>query len=322
MRKTMSLLLVCAVGLAGCGEPKNPQEKARGELEELGIQYDEKSFFRSVGNEDTAAVRLFLEAGMDANVKNGSGVPALMWAAENGLTKSARLLLDRGAEVDATKPDGRSALWRAKYRGHGEMVEVLLEAGANPENVPGPLYDPGCAEMNQQAPERFRVEFETSAGKFVVEVSRELAPRGADRFYSLVKKGFFSGQRFFRVMPGILVQFGIHGDPEVSAKWRNANLQDDPVEGSNRRGTLSFATSGPDTRTTQIFINLADNARRLDGQGFAPFGQVVEGMEAVDSIHSGYGEKPSQGRIERQGNEYLLERFPELDYIRQARAVD
>ena len=175
--------------------------------------------------------------------------------------------------------------------------------------------------MNQQALDQFKVKFETSAGDFAIEVRRELAPLGADQFYDLVKNNFYDGQRFFRVVPDFVVQFGIHGDPVVSARWQEATIEDDPVKGSNRRGTICFATAGPNTRTTQLFINLKDNTR-LDEMDFAPFGEVVEGMEAVASIFSGYGERPNQGQIERQGNAYLQEEFPELDYIEQARIVD
>src|SRR6266480_4626369 len=125
----------------------------------------------------------------------------------------------------------------------------------------------------------YRVRFETSKGDVVIQVRRDWAPLGADRFYTLVRSGFYDGARFFRVLPGFVVQFGIAGDPAINAKWHNANLVDDPVTQSNRRGTITYGTAGPNTRTTQVFINLADNAR-LDSKGFAPFGEVTEGMEA------------------------------------------
>ena len=174
--------------------------------------------------------------------------------------------------------------------------------------------------MIQRAPERYQVAFATSAGRFTVVVRRALAPLGADRFYHLVKHGFYDQQRFFRVVPGHLVQFGIHGDPEVSAKWSHAAIEDDPPKGSNRRGTLSFARSGPHSRTTQVFVNVGNNSP-LDEKGFAPFGEVSEGMEVVDSIFAGYGEEPDQREIERRGNEYL-QQFPQLDYIETARIAD
>ena len=170
------------------------------------------------------------------------------------------------------------------------------------------------------APERYQIRFETSAGVFVVDVTRAWAPRGADRMYNLVRQGFFDGTRFFRVVPGFVVQFGLSGDPAVSARWRDATIADDAVTQSNARGTLTFATAGPNTRTTQLFINYADN-RRLDGMGFAPLGVVVEGMEVVDRIYAGYGESPDQGLIESRGNEYLASQFPRLDSIARATIV-
>ena len=168
------------------------------------------------------------------------------------------------------------------------------------------------------APDVFRVKFDTSKGPFVVEVHRSSAPNGADRFYDLVKQKFFDDTRFFRVVKGFIVQFGLSGDPEVAAKWRKQKIEDDPVKESNTRGTLSFAMAGPGSRTTQLFINFADN-ERLDGMGFAAFGRVVEGMEVVDQINSEYGESPDQGRIQAEGNDYLKQSFPNLDYIKTAR---
>ena len=154
----------------------------------------------------------------------------------------------------------------------------------------------------------------TTKGDVVIEVTRAMAPLGADRIYNLVKYGFFNGAGFFRVVPGFVVQFGLSAVPAVNAAWDNAKLTDDPVQGSNVRGTVCFATSGPNTRTTQLFVNLGDNVR-LDSMGFAPFGKVVEGMEAVDKIYSGYGERPDQNRITKQGAAYLKANFPEMDAI-------
>lgn len=180
------------------------------------------------------------------------------------------------------------------------------------------LANPGHPKMNEKAPASFKVDFATSAGNFVIEVTRDLAPNGADRFYNLVNNGFFDGQRFFRVVPGFVVQFGIHGDPAISAAWRDAKIPDDPVAGTNARGTITFATAGPNTRTTQLFINYRDNGR-LDGMGFSPFGKIIEGMDVVDKINSEYGEQPSQGKIQAEGNAYLEDKFPKLDYIEHAR---
>ena len=201
-------------------------------------------------------------------------------------------------------------------------------AAATPTPAPTPtppLLDP--EQASETAPDRFRVRFETTEGPFVVEVRRKWAPRGADRFYNLVKLGYFDGATFFRVIDGFMAQFGIHGDPEVSASWRYATIPDDPVAQSNKRGMVTFATSGPGSRTTQIFINYQDNSN-LDRMGFAPFGRVVEGLAVVDKLHSGYGEGapggygPDQGRAQAEGNEYFRRDFPKLDHIETARIVE
>lgn len=169
-------------------------------------------------------------------------------------------------------------------------------------------------------PDVYKVKFETSCGDFVIEVNREWAPVGADRFYELVDMGFYNECRFFRVVPDFMVQFGINGNPKVQKDWRDASIRDDRVRKSNKRGYITFATSGPNSRTSQVFINFKDNSF-LDRQGFAPFGEVVEGMDVVDKIYSGYGEKPDQGEIQSNGNEYLKASFPKLDYIKKATIV-
>ena len=173
----------------------------------------------------------------------------------------------------------------------------------------------------ETAPATFRVNFDTSRGPVVIEVTRADAPIGADRFYNLVKTKYFDGARFFRVIPGFMAQFGLAADPAVSKTW-DVPINDDPVKASNVRGTLTFAATGaPNSRSTQLFINFGDNSR-LDSQRFAPFGKVVSGMEFVDQIYSGYGENPDQGRIEAEGNTYLEKEFPSLDYIKTARIVE
>ena len=184
------------------------------------------------------------------------------------------------------------------------------------------------AGLDETAPDTFKASFDTSAGTFVIEVHRDWAPHGADRFYNLVKAGFFDDCRFFRVISGFMVQFGLNGDPSVSAAWREARIAVDPVKESNRRGYITYAMGGsPDTRTTQLFINFQNN-RNLDASGFAPFGRVVDGMSVVNDIYSGYGEGaprgrgPSQGRIQAEGNAYLNEDFPRLDYINKATIVE
>lgn len=184
------------------------------------------------------------------------------------------------------------------------------------------LRDPSQAQG--PAPDKFKVEFDTTAGTFVVEVTRAWSPNGADRLFNLVRVGYFRDIAFFRVVSGFMAQFGVHGDPSVSRKWQSATIKDDEVVESNHRGYLTFAKTGrPHSRSTQFFINLVDN-KRLDRMGFSPVGKVVQGMDAVDKLYSGYGEGaprgsgPDQQRIQREGNAYLRAQFPELDYIRSA----
>jgi len=189
--------------------------------------------------------------------------------------------------------------------------------------TPG-FANPG--KLTATAPDSFKAVFDTTKGKFTVEVTRSLSPNGADRFYNLVRSGYFKDVAFFRVIPGFMCQFGIHGDPAVAAAWQGANITDDPVKGSNTRGMITFATAGPNTRTTQLFINFGDNAN-LDAMGFSPFGKVVSGMDVVDKINGEYGEGapngagPNQGRIQAEGNAYLKHDFPNLDYIKTATLV-
>jgi peptidyl-prolyl cis-trans isomerase A (cyclophilin A) len=197
-------------------------------------------------------------------------------------------------------------------------VSVGAEQGAGSAALKNP------AVLKDTAPATYKVAFETSAGAFVVEVHRAWAPNGADRFYNLVKNGFYDNCRFFRVIPNFMVQFGINGDPAVSGVWRNARIPVDPVKETNKRGSITYAMGGtPDTRTTQVFINFQNNAS-LDRQGFAPFGEVVSGMAVVDKLYSGYGEGapsgkgPDQGRIQMEGNAYLTKEFARLDYIKTA----
>jgi peptidyl-prolyl cis-trans isomerase A (cyclophilin A) len=189
-------------------------------------------------------------------------------------------------------------------------------AAAKPPAVNPALRTP--AKLKDVAPATFRANFETSGGVFVIEVTRAWAPKGADRFYNLVKYGYFDGNRFFRVVPNFMVQVGINGDPKLNAVWSESNIVDDPVVQSNKRGLVTFAKrQAPNSRSTQIFINFKDNSF-LDGQGFAPFGQVVEGMEIVDKINAEYREEPDQMQIQSAGNAYLNKAFPRLDYIKKA----
>ena len=193
----------------------------------------------------------------------------------------------------------------------------------------GPAYNPLLLTpdaLDETAPDVFQARFETSKGDFVIEAHRGWSVNGADRFYNLVAGGYFDNVRFFRAVAGFVVQFGIHGDPEVSAIWREQRILDDRVVMSNTRGFVSYAMGGPNTRTAQVFVNLGDNSR-LDEMGFSPFGQVVEGMDVVEQLHSAYGDGPPRGRgpdqreIFKSGNDYLSKSFPDLDFVRRATIV-
>jgi peptidyl-prolyl cis-trans isomerase A (cyclophilin A) len=200
-------------------------------------------------------------------------------------------------------------------------VEAPQEAAKTAPAGSPSLLQP--ASLTEKAPDVYWAKFDTTKGTFVIKVTRDWAPIGADRFYNLVKNGFFNNASFFRVIPGFIVQFGISSDPHVSAVWHDADIQDDPVKQSNTAGTVTFATAGPDTRTTQVFINLADN-RSLDAQGFSPFGAVTQGMNVAQSFYSGYGEGapmgngPDQQLIQSRGEAYLAANFPKLDHIKSA----
>jgi peptidyl-prolyl cis-trans isomerase A (cyclophilin A) len=199
------------------------------------------------------------------------------------------------------------------------LVAAALAAPALAQ--PAKLASP--AALTEQAPATYKAKFETSKGAFVIQVTRAWAPGGADRFYNLVKNGFFDDGRFFRNIAGFMVQFGLNADPALNAKWRVARIPDDKVTQHNTRGMITFATSGPNARTTQVFINFGDNSN-LDGMGFAPFGRVVSGMDVVDKLYAGYGEGapsgagPDQNRIQREGNAYLTKDFPKLDFVKKA----
>ena len=198
-------------------------------------------------------------------------------------------------------------------------VAVHAQAAA-PLSPAAKLRNP--ALLKEQAPATYKAKFDTSAGVFVIEVHRDWAPLGADRFYNLVKNGFYDDVRFFRVLDGFMAQFGMSGNPGISAAWTTQRLKDDPVKQSNKRGFVTFATAGPNTRTTQLFVNYGDNTS-LDKQGFSPFGEVTTGMDVVDKLYNGYGEiyKRSDFQLQQfltQGNAYLAKGFPRMDSVKAA----
>jgi peptidyl-prolyl cis-trans isomerase A (cyclophilin A) len=201
------------------------------------------------------------------------------------------------------------------------LAATAVAATAAQAGTPAALLHPGS--LNAKAPATYQVAFDTTKGTFVVTVQRNLAPRGADRFYNLVKAHFFDGVEFFRVVPGFVVQFGINGNPAVSRAWQNQTIKDDPVKVPNVVGAITFADAGADTRTTQVFVNLTDNSAGLDPQGFAPFGRVTKGLNVVEKLYGGYGEDPSnaQAQIQAQGNAFLKSHFPKLDSVITARVV-
>jgi peptidyl-prolyl cis-trans isomerase A (cyclophilin A) len=260
-----------------------------------------------------------LEDYEDMQARRRSVLPA-------GLAALAAILLSLSCKPSDGVGDKETSSAAPAPAGSGDTA---APAPIEPEKPHPGLLDPSLAK--ETAPESFKVRFETSRDNFVVEVTRSWAPNGADRFWNLVKIGYFDDCRFFRVLKGFMAQVGIHGDPKVSAVWSENRIPSDPVVQKNDRGFLSYAMGGgpdgPETRTTQFFINYRRNAN-LDGMGFASFGRVVEGMEVVDSLYGNYGEGapqgngPAQGRIQAEGNAYLDREFPKLDWIKRARIIE
>jgi peptidyl-prolyl cis-trans isomerase A (cyclophilin A) len=223
------------------------------------------------------------------------------------------------AAIPASAQTGNSAPAKPKSSTAQKSTATKTATSSTAKSYDRALLHP--ALLKDKAPETYQVKFETSKGDFTVSVTREWAPLGADRFYNLAKHHFFDNESFFRVLTGFIAQFGISAYPALNPVWEKATIKDDPVTQSNKKYFLTFATAGPNTRTTQLFINLADNPR-LDGMGFAPFGQVTEGMNVVDTLYAGYGEGapggsgPDQDEIQKQGKPYLDKNFPKLDYIK------
>ncbi|HUW62842.1 MAG TPA: peptidylprolyl isomerase [Candidatus Bathyarchaeia archaeon] len=218
------------------------------------------------------------------------------------------------------QPDRLTADRLEKAKEVQKQLDSNAEAAASGGEKEKSVKEPAPSDTKPDA-NVFKVKFETSGGDFVVEVHRDWAPIGAQRFEELVKANYYDGNRFFRVLPGFVVQFGLNGDPKVAAEWEKKRIKDDPVKETNAPGTITYATGGPNTRTAQLFINLENNAR-LDPLGFSPFGKVVEGFDVVKKINSEYREMPNQGRITAEGNSYLERTFPRLDYVKTARIAE
>lgn len=221
------------------------------------------------------------------------------------------------APKPATAPAKPAAAKPAAAKPAAAKPAAPKPAATNPK-----LLNPSL--WTKMAPPSFKAKFTTTKGDIVVEAHRDWSPRGVDRFYNLVRSGFFTNVSFYRVVPNFVVQFGASPDPKVEAAWMNARIKDDPVKQSNKKYSLTFAMGGPNTRTTEFFINLRDNAS-LDGMGFSPIGEVIEGKELVDAIYSGYGDMaeqggrgPSQQRVQAEGKPYLDKNFPNLDSIKLA----
>ena len=244
--------------------------------------------------------------------------------------KAFLILCIAGAVLAQTQPPAK----KAPATGTATPAAPAAKSAAAPAKTAAPpavspvLLKPSSPSLKAKAPELFRVKFATTHGDFVVEVHRDWAPIGADRFYNLVKAGFFKDNAFYRYSPGFIVQFGVHGNPAVTAAWANAKIKDDPFKESNKKATLTFATSGPNSRTTDFFINLKDNAP-LNTMGFTPIGTVTEGMDIVEGLYSGYGEMKemnnpggvSQSELMSKGKPYLDKNFPKLDSIKTATII-
>jgi uncharacterized caspase-like protein/cyclophilin family peptidyl-prolyl cis-trans isomerase len=271
--------------------------------------------YGSLGGAEIALV-----AGKTSPIATTSPSAAPLSEAERawGLAKDTNSVAVLESYADRYKGTFYADLARARIE-NLKRQQLAVTAAPPPTRMP----DPMPAALTEQAPATYKARFDTSKGVFVIDVRREWAPLAADRFYNLVKNGFYDDNRFFRVISGFMVQFGINGNPQVSTPWRNAQIKDDPVKQSNKRGFITFATAGPNSRTTQVFINFGDNAR-LDNLGFAPFGEVTTGMNVVEQLYSDYGEGapngrgPNQGRLQSEGNTYLAKEFPNLDFVRKA----
>jgi peptidyl-prolyl cis-trans isomerase A (cyclophilin A) len=295
----LPLVLLCfAATLIACGKAKQPAAEAVAKAQEAAEMA--KEAVAKAGEAALASVDEAKETAEQAQVQ-------------------AQAIADNAKHETAKRASEAAAIAEAAAR------EVRIAADNTKLDLSGALLDPSKATL--AAPANFTAKFTTTKGEFSIAVRRDWAPKGADRFYNLVKVGYFTDVAFFRVIDGFMAQFGIHGDPKVNAAWRLARIADDPVTQTNSRGMVTFATGGPNTRTTQLFINFANNGN-LDSMGFSPFGSIdAEGMKLIDIIYSGYGEGqpsgkgPLQGQLQAQGNAYLKAEFPMMDYIKKVEIV-
>jgi len=244
--------------------------------------------------------------------------------------KALLILCISGAVLAQTPPPAKKAPATGTTAPATSTPKAATPAKATPAPAPSAaLLNP--TSLKAKAPDLFRVKFATTHGDFVVEVHRDWSPLGADRFYNLVKAGFFRDNAFYRYSPGFIVQFGVHANPAVTAAWSKAQIKDDPVKESNKKATLTFAMGGPNTRSTDFFINLKDNPSldHMPGTAFAPIGTVTEGMDIVEGLYSGYGEMKemnnpggvSQSELMSRGKPYLDKSFPKLDSIKSATVI-
>ena len=277
----------------------------------------------AIKNGSIKEVKLLIKSGANINGRDAIGSTPLIAASKVGSKDIVDLLLENGALVNITSNLGTTALSVAKSSSHSAIAKKLLKNGAQSNSKPDlqSLSEP--KKLDNRSPEEFIAEFKTNKGNFHVKVLREWAPRAADRFYNLTNNGFYNTLYFFRVIPDRLIQFGLHNQPAISSKWETATIEDDEYfHLKNQRGTIAFAsTDKPNSRSTQIFINLSENSD-LDVANYVPFAQVTHGMEVLDKIYSGYGERPEQKRIFLEGKQYLENNFPLLDYIHNAQILE
>ncbi|MHC4223536.1 MAG: peptidylprolyl isomerase [Planctomycetota bacterium] len=324
-----------AEALAGLGEPAVDALLDALESDEHKSRLYALTALRFIGPAAAAAVPMALDLTSDENAAlrheaenvlrrlgpwSEEYVPEILERLQLGDQRTQWLAIGLLGRVGPAAKEAISELQRILRDGSERMKNAAAQAlktidvGRAEQPRHPALKDPGRAK--EKAPETFKVRFETTRGPIEVEILRAWSPHGADRFYNLVRIGYFEDAALFRVIKGFVAQFGLHADSAVANVWKRANIPDDPVKQPNRRGTLTYAMAGPGTRSTQLFFNLGDNAH-LDGQKFAPIGRISKGMEVLSAIHSGYGDQPDQMSLLHEGNAYLKREYPKLDYIKR-----